>query len=144
VNSNFIVNDGYFHNLNPFRFHNYSVDTGFVQLPVVVPGTFQQSFTLSSPAADSLNRSYYSVCSIEPEFSAEGLLVGTPRKSYLPVLVRVLESSDLKLLRGEYLMLIFSRPLNTEKENSAGYTSGGDDSIAVYRLPNKPLGRVLW
>lgn len=144
VNDSLIGSDGIFNNLNPMRFHNFMVDSGFVQLPIKVPGTFEDSFTLSTPIVDNLGRAFYSTCSISPQFSAEGLIVGVPRKAYIPVLTRVLNASDNKLLVGEYLMVIFSRPLTSERENTVGYTSGGNDSIAVYRLPNKPIGKVLW
>jgi len=124
-----------------FRFSNVSIDGGFVQMQVLVPGSFGEDVILSSTALDNLNRAYYAVASKEFLFKTEGIKIGLARKIFVPVIGRVSDSSDDKLLRGEYVLLIVSRNTVTELNNYTGYEADGNSVIAVYRLPNKPLVR---
>jgi hypothetical protein len=142
VNDLTIGTEGVFSNFDPFRFHNFSVDSGFVQLPIHIPGSLEDSFTLSSPSVDSLERAFYSVCSTEVMFSAEGLIQGNIRKVYYAMVARVKDPTNTEFMNGEYVMVVFCRVATTETENVCGYESSADDAIAVYRLPNKPISRV--
>jgi hypothetical protein len=75
-------------------------------------------------------------------FEAEGLQLSSFRKIFLPVIAKVIGSSDGKFLPGEYVMIIFSKTATYDPENSTGMgISGG--LTAVYRLFNKPLERAL-
>jgi photosystem II stability/assembly factor-like uncharacterized protein len=140
VNSSSIDNDNLFNNLIHMQLANYLIDSGFVQLPVTIPGNFSgKEFTLSSPTTDNLSRSFYSHCSCELKFRAEGLQKTVPRKIYLPMIAKVKNSS--LFMSGEYVLIIFSRPSITDKENITGYFTGGNCSISVYRLPNRPINR---
>ena len=76
------------------------------------------------------------------KFVSEGLQTAVGRKVYIPILARVNDPTNTMYLHGEYVMVIFSRAVLSEKENLTGYFSGGNCSIAVYRLPNKPISRV--
>ena len=141
INDVNIANDQQFNNLIQMKFANFMVDSGFVQLPVTIPGNFYGStITLSSPSYDNLKRTFYSVCSNELKFQAEGLQLPVARKVYIPILARVMDASGL-FLKGEYVLLIFSRPVSTDAENKTGYFANSNCSISVYRLSNRPLSR---
>jgi len=137
-----LLEENLLYNNESLRFNNLSVDTGMVSLPVYVPGSFGESFTLSAPSVDSLGRTFYSICSREFEFSTEGMGLSVPRKVYMPVLARVCDENNNIFKNGEYLMVIFSRTYITEKNNSVGYQVGSTDALAVYRIQNKPLSRI--
>jgi len=118
------------------------VDSGYVEKMPVIPGGPKQSFTLSAPVKDNKNRWYYSVCSQEFTMETEGLTIGTPRKVYAPMLCLVKECSDNKFLRGEYVMVIFSKSEHVNLENITGFKNGANYVACVYRVPNKPLTRI--
>jgi len=142
VNDLTLTTDQIFSNFIQMKFSNFMVDKGFVQMPAIIPGNFYGStITLSSPSQDALGRTFYSACSRELKFQAEGLQIPAPRKVYVPILARVASANSL-YMAGEYVLLVFSRPVLTETENMTGYFSGGKCSISVYRLPNKPISRV--
>jgi hypothetical protein len=142
LNSDSLLNDQRFSNLVQMQLANYFITDGFLQLPINVPATFFGStITLSSPSQDNFNRIFYSTCSKELKFEGEGLQLAVPRKVYVPVLARVREGNSI-FMDGEYILVIFSRHVLTDSENKAGYFAGGNCSIAVYRLPNRPLNRT--
>ena len=141
VNDITIANDTVFYNVDLFRFSNFSVDGGFVQMPVFVPGSFGENVTLSSSALDNLKRTYYSTANKEFKFTTEAIKIGLARKIFVPIIARINNASDNKLLRGEYVLLIVSRNAFLDTENYTGYEDDGNSVIAVYRLPNKPLLR---
>lgn len=136
-----IADDDYFFNIDLIRFRNFSIDSGFVQVPVIIPGSFGNNITLSSVTLDNLSRSYYGTSSKEFKFISEDIKIGLARKIFIPILARVKTASDNKLLRGEYLLLIVSRNELNGIENYTGYEEEGNSVIAVYRLPYKPLLR---
>jgi photosystem II stability/assembly factor-like uncharacterized protein len=135
------VNDNQFYNVEPMRFPTFSVDGGFVQMPIKVPGSLG-TLTFSNSTKDSQQRSYYSSCSKEFIFRIEGLLIGAPRKIFVGAIGRVLNSSDNRLLKGEYLLVVFSRNALIDTENFTGFQNNGNSVIAIYRLPNRPITRV--
>ena len=141
VNDTTIADDTVFYNIDLFRFSNFSVDGGFVQMPVFVPGSFGKNVTLSSSAQDNLKRTYYSTANKEFKFTTEAIKIGLARKIFVPIIARINNASDNKLLRGEYVLLIVSRNAFLDTENYTGYEDNGNSVIAVYRLPNKPLLR---
>jgi hypothetical protein len=53
-----------------------------------------------------------------------------------------MNSSDGRLLKGEYVMLIFSRNDFLSLENYTGYKPNEKCAIAIYRLPNRPIVRI--
>jgi photosystem II stability/assembly factor-like uncharacterized protein len=142
VNDLDVISDNQFYNVDPMRFSNISIDTGFIQIPVYIPGTFGDYCTLSGKIQDSLGRVFYSVCSQSFRFSSEGLIIGAPRKIFMGLIARVLSSSDQRFLRGEYIMVVISRNALMETENWSGYEVNSKSVIAVYRLPNKPMARI--
>jgi photosystem II stability/assembly factor-like uncharacterized protein len=141
VNDPTVLSDDQFYNVEPMRFPTFSVDGGFVELPVFVPGSLG-TLTFSNSTKDAQQRSYYSSCSKEFTFRTEGLLIGAPRKIFVGAIGRVLDSSDNRLLKGEYLLVIFSRNALTDTENFTGFQNNGNSMIAIYRLPNRPITRV--
>ena len=142
VNDYLISTDGYFQNNDKLIFSNFSTDTGLVQLPVIIPGKTGDTITLSSSSSDALGRTFYSQCSRDMLFEAEGLQLSSFRKIFLPVIAKVTGSSDGKFLPGEYVMVIFSKTSTYDPENSTGMGISGS-LTAVYRLINKPLERAL-
>lgn len=141
INDSTIANDAVFYNVDLFRFPDFSIDNGFVQMPVYVPGSFGENITLSSSALDNLSRTYYSIANKEFKFTTEAIKIGIARKIFIPIIARISSASDNKLLRGEYVLLIVSRNAFLNTENYTGYEEDGNSVIAVYRLPNKPLLR---
>lgn len=137
-----VVRDNEFYNIDLLRFPTFSVDGGFVQMPIYVTGTLGDEFMLSVPALDYSNRTYYSVCSKEFKYTTEAIRIGLMRKIFVPLLGRVISASDNKLLKGEYVLLIVSRNALMETDNYTGYEAGEKSVIAVYRLSNKPLSRI--
>lgn len=142
TNNSTILNDGFFSNYDKLRFSSFSVDSGFVSMPAIIPKKFSDTITLSSLTVDNMNRPFYSACSEQFEVFVEGLQMALPRKVYLPVLARVKDPSNTIFMTGEYVLVVFCRTFTTETENSVGYISGNHDSIAVYRLPNRPMSRT--
>jgi photosystem II stability/assembly factor-like uncharacterized protein len=141
VNSDTITNDQVFSNLVQLQLANYMVSGGFLQLPVNVPGSFLGSaVTFSGVTQDALGRIFYSTCSKELVFEAEGLQLAVPRKVYLPVVARVQGDNSL-FMNGEYVLVIFSRPVVSDRENKTGYFTNGDCAVSVYRFPNRPISR---
>jgi hypothetical protein len=142
LKDDFILSDNLIYNIEPLRFSTVSIDSGFAELPILVPGNLREELTLSSPLADGQSRSYYSVCSDEFIFRAENLRIGAPRKMFMAVVAQVLSSPDLRLIRGEQVLMIISRSALLETGNYAGYKADDTSVIALYRLPNKPLLRI--
>lgn len=140
VNSD-LVDDKIFSNTIQMQMANSFISGGFIQIPVTVPGALGGSLVLSTPLLDKQNRSFYSACSKELKFAVEGLQVPVPRKVYLPLIARVKEGNSI-FMGGEYIMVVFSRPVILDKENVTGYFASGNCSIAVYRFPNRPISRV--
>jgi hypothetical protein len=138
----FVVRDNEFYNIDLLRFPTFSVNGGFVQMPIYVTGALGDELMLSVPALDYSNRTYYSVCSKEFKYTTEAIRIGLMRKIFVPLLGRVLSASDNKLLKGEYVLLIVSRNALMETDNYTGYEAGEKSVIAVYRLSNKPLSRI--
>jgi photosystem II stability/assembly factor-like uncharacterized protein len=137
-----IIGDSIFSNLDPLQFANFTVESGFIQLPVYVPGSFGDIITFSVAAIDKVPRSYYSVASKEVIFQSEGLQLALPRKVFFATVARVNDPSNRIYMHGEYVILIFSRGVISETENQTGYYAGGNCSISIYRLPNRPISRV--
>ncbi len=141
TNDSLIADDNEFYNLDRFRFPDITLDNGYVQMPVYVPGSFGAELDLSIIADDNNGRAFYSVCSRDFQFITEGLQIAIPRKIFMGVVARVKESSDGKLLKGEYVLLVISRNELLELGNYTGYSADDKSVIAVYRLPNKPIVR---
>ena len=136
------INDTLFNNKEPLQFNNCKILSGFAQLQVIVPGHFSgESFTLSGVSVDSKFRSFYTTCSREMTLESEGLQFPVGRKVYFPVIMRVNDPTNRIFMQGEYVMVIFSRP-SFDMENKTGYFSGGNCSISVYRLNNRPISRI--
>jgi len=142
TNDSAIASDTEFYNVDRMRFPNFSIDGGYAQLPVLLPGSLGEELTLSGKATDYAGRVFYNICSQEFTFSGEGLKIGLARKIFVPILCRVMIASDNKLLRGEYVLVIVSRNALNELDNYTGYELSGKSVMAVYRLPNKPLSKV--
>jgi hypothetical protein len=142
VNDSNLSSDSAFYNLEPLRFNNFSVDGGFVQLPIYVPADSGPEITLSVPVADYAGRSYYSVCSRNLAYYSEGLLAANPRKIFVAAIARVNSTSDFKLTLGEYVLLIVSHNEMTSGSMENKVETGAGSAIALYRLPNKPIAKV--
>jgi len=142
VNDSNITDDNAFSNVERLRFPDFSVSGGFAQMPVYIPGNFGGSLTFSGATYDGLQRYFYNACSSSFSFETEGLLIGAPRKIFIPAIGRVESSSDGTFLKGEYILIIFSRNAFLDTENYTGYQPNDKSVIAIYRLPNKPLSRV--
>jgi len=155
VNDDTVVNDNMFSNVDDMDFATYSVDTGFVKLPSIIANYVGEDITLSAPnnVGDRLGRSFYTACDTEVYAQAESMAISTPRKVFVPMLARVRSSVTSPVMRGELVLLVFSKVYKARVENvtgsfvdedeeySPGYTEEAKTAVCVYRLTNKPLIR---
>jgi hypothetical protein len=104
--------------------------------------TVGSTVTLSLPSSDHFGRYFYQRSSVPLVYKAQPLVLGNPRKVFVPLLVRVASAVVSPVLRGEVLLAIVSRSLNTELDNVIRL-DGNDNgtSIAFYRVPGMPLIR---
>jgi hypothetical protein len=136
------LGDQNFYNIEPMVFSNFSIDSGFVNLPTYVPANLGESLTFSLVTTDNLSRSFYSNCSKEFTVITGGLKTGCPRKNFIAIVGRISSSTDNSLLKGEYILIIFSRNEFLDIENIAGFIADNKTAVAIYRLPNRPLARI--
>lgn len=156
VNDPDFLNENMFTNVDDLDFNNFSVDSGFVKLPAIIGRTVGSFLTLSQPnnMGDKLGRAYYAACSEEFRIQAENMSIANPRKVFIPMLARVRSDVTSPFLRGELILLIFSKVYKARTENQVGffededveYQSGylepAETSVGVYRLQNKPIVRM--
>jgi len=155
VNDSSVINDNMFSNVDDLDFASFSIDTGFVKLPAIIANSVGDDLILSSPnnIGDRLGRTFYSEVSDQVFFQAEGLTISTPRKVFVPMLARVRTAVTSPVLRGELVLLVFSKVYKARIENKTGffddpdveyapgYVEFADTAVSVYRLNNKPLVR---
>lgn len=155
INDDSIANDNMFSNIDDMDFNSFSIDTGFVKLPGIISENLAEDIILSEPnnVGDRLGRPFYKGCSQDVIFQAENLTLGTPRKVFVPMLARIRSQMVAPFLRGELVLLIFSKVYKARLENRTGfyednnieyepgYTEEAPTSISVYRLTNKPIVR---
>jgi hypothetical protein len=142
VNDIQVTDENVFNDRLPLMFPTFTVDSGYVERPAIIPGSISRSFTLSVPRQDAMGRWFYSVCSSEFTMEAEGVKIGVPRKIFTPMLCLVEACSDNKFVRGEYVMVIFSKNEHMNLENVTGFINGANYAACVYRVPNRPLTRI--
>jgi hypothetical protein len=138
INKKNIINDDIFNNLELMIFSNFNVDSGFVKFNPILNGNLDNIINLSGSTFDNLSRAFYSMSSQELNFSYDGLQISIPRKVFIPIVAKITDKSSSIFQFGEYVMIIFSRGIISEKENVTGYYSNGNSSISVYRLKNRP------
>jgi photosystem II stability/assembly factor-like uncharacterized protein len=155
VNSNDVFSDNFFSNVDDMDFANFRIDTGFVKLPAIISQYVGEDLILSEPnnIGDKLGRPFYVSCSSDIIYHCEDLTISTPRKVFIPFLARVRSNITFPFLRGEVVLMLFSKTYRARKENATGYyddtsteylpgyTEEADTSIALYKLVNKPLIR---
>jgi len=155
VNDNSVVNDNMFSNVDDMDFATYSVDTGFVKLPATITSYVGEDMTLSAPnnAGDRMGRSFYTSCDIDVYAQCDSMAISTPRKVFLPLLARVRSALTSPVVRGEIVLVLFSKVYKARTENvvgwfaddneeyAPGYIEEAKTAICVYRLTNKPLVR---
>lgn len=156
VNNEELANDNIFSNVDDLDFINISVDTGFVKMPAIVSRKIGEDVILSSPnnIGDRLGRTFYTKASQEFRFQAEALNHPVPRKVFMPVLARIRSDITSPFIRGELVLLVFSKVFKARTENevgvfddeneeySPGYFEEADTAIGVYRLLNSPTVRM--
>lgn len=155
VNSDEVFNDNFFSNVDDLDFANFRIDTGFVKLPAIVSQFVGDDLTFSQPnnIGDKLGRPFYKQCSSDIISHCEDLTISTPRKVFIPFLARVRSKILYPFMRGELVLVIFSKTYRARGDNKTGYyddmgteyqpgyVENADTSIAMYRLVNKPLVR---
>lgn len=156
VNDDEVKSDNMFSNVDDLEFSNFSVDTGFVKMPAIISRKFGGDVTLSNPnnIGDRLGRPFYAKSSEELLFQCESLSVSSPRKVFVPMLARVQNDMVSPFVRGEIVLLIFSKVYKARPDNLTGYyeeleTYTTEDlgevpetAISIYKLNNRPLVRV--
>jgi len=137
-----IANDDVFYNVDPLSFRNFSVDTGFVQMPTMIPAKIGEILTFSGVSLDRDSRGYYNTCSRDVVLQSEGLTDPVNRKVYVSFVAKVQSASDGKFLPGEYVQVVMSRNVFLNNENWTGWRAGYNCAIAVYRMTSKPITKV--
>jgi hypothetical protein len=89
-----------------------------------------------------LSRHFYGSVSSDFSFEAEGLILGSQRKIFVAAIARITNATDTRFVQGEYVLMIVSRTAYLNVENRVGFKNGDLSSVAIYRLPNKPLSRI--
>jgi photosystem II stability/assembly factor-like uncharacterized protein len=155
VNSDEVFNDNFFSNVDDLDFSNFRIDTGFVKLPAIVSQYVGEDLIFSMPnnIGDKLGRPFYQECSSNIISHCDDLTISTPRKVFIPFLARVRSNITYPFMRGELVLVIFSKTYRARSENKTGYyddtgteylpgyNETADTSIALYRLVNKPIVR---
>lgn len=156
VNDQELATDNIFSNVDDLDFTNWSVDTGYVKLPALISRKVGEDIVLSGPnnIGDRLGRTFYTECSEEFRFQAETLLHPVPRKVYMPMLARIRSDLTAPFIRGELVLIVFSKVFKARVENevgafddenteySPGYFEESKTAIGVYRLLNSPTVRM--
>ena len=155
VNDDSVINDNMFSNVDDLDFATFSVDTGFIKMPAMISRNIGEDLILSSPnnVGDRVGRTFYTECSEEIIYQAENLTISTPRKVFIPMLARIRTDVTTPFLRGEIVLLVFSKVYKARIDNKTGfyedqdeeyvqgYFESADTAISVYRLFNKPIVR---
>lgn len=155
VNDDTVVSDNMFSNVDDMDFATYTVDTGFVRLPSIISNYVGEDITLSAPnnVGDRMGRTFYTACDVEVHSQAEPMTISTPRKVFVPMVARVRSDVTSPLMRGELVLLVFSKVYKARVDNatgwyeddgqeySPGYSEEAKTAICVYRLTNKPIVR---
>lgn len=155
VNDPDISSDNMFSNVDDLDFDGFSVDTGFVKLPGIISQYVGDDIILSDPnnIGDKLGRPFYQTSSQDLLFQAENMSISNPRKVFVPMIARVRSDITYPFMRGELVLLIYSKAYRARVENRTGYYTDNDieykpgyieyadTSISLYRLTNKPLVR---
>jgi photosystem II stability/assembly factor-like uncharacterized protein len=156
VNDPSIINDNVFTNLDDLNFTNIGVETGFVKIPAYISRKLGEDITFSLPnnIGDRLGRTYYTACTENFRFQGEGLVTAVPRKVFLPMIGRIRSDVIKPFIRGEIILIIFSKAFEARSENevgffddsnveySPGYFEEAKTSISIYRMQNYPTVRV--
>lgn len=147
VNSSSFFTENLFFNLDPLRFSNFEISSGFLKMPVIVGRYLGEEITLLNPQSDKLGRSFYSSMSESVRYVCESLRTlssvesGSPRKVFIPMVGKVKSSITTPFVRGEFVLIVFSRALEEDTNNETGIFDGSETAIGVYRLFNKPIAR---
>jgi hypothetical protein len=156
VNDPTFVTDNLFTNIDDLDFTNFSVDTGLVKLPAYISRKLGEDivFTLPNNIGDRLGRTFYTGCSENFRFQTDGLVHAVPRKVFLPMVGRIRSDVTQPFVRGEIVLIIFSKAFEARSENeigffvddgveySPGYFEEADTAIAIYRMTNFPTVRM--
>jgi photosystem II stability/assembly factor-like uncharacterized protein len=156
VNDTTFVNDNMFTNIDDLDFTNFSIPNGLAKMPAIVSRKLGEDIIFSVPnnVGDNLGRTFYTVCSDNFRFQAEALKQAVPRKVFLPMVGRIRNDVTSPFVRGEIVLIIFSKVFKARVENetgyfvdtnveySPGYFEEADTAIAIYRLSNFPTVRM--
>jgi hypothetical protein len=156
VNDTNFINENVFCNLDDLDLSNMRIDSGFIKLPAYIGRVLGKNITLSDPnnVGDKIGRPYYSSCSEVFKIQTEGLSFGNQRKVFVPMLARIRSDVTTPFVRGELVMLIFSKYFKARTENEIGFYKDTNveyqpgyfeevlTSVGVYRLENKPIVRI--
>ncbi len=155
VNDDSIPNDNIFSNVDDLDFSDFSIDTGFIKMPAIISQYVGEDIELSNPIniGDKLGRTFYKTSSKDIYSQAQNLTVGAVRKVFIPMIGRVRTDVLSPILRGELVLVIYSKVYKARIENktgyyednnveySPGYTEDAETAISIYRLINRPLVR---
>jgi photosystem II stability/assembly factor-like uncharacterized protein len=155
VNEEEIKSDNYFSNIDDLEFSHIRINTGFVKMPALISQYIGDDILLWDPnnKGDFLGRTFYRKCSKEIIYQCEDLVISTPRKVFIPFIARIRSKIVYPFLRGELVLVIFSKTYRARKENKVGYYKDlneeyfpnyyekVDTAISLYKLINNPLVR---
>jgi len=156
VNDDDVKSDNIFSNVDDLDFSNFSINSGFVKMPAIISRKFGGELTLSEPnnVGDRLGRPFYGKASEDIVFQCEALTNSTPRKVFIPMLGRVRSDMVKPFVRGELVLILFSKVYKSRADNVTGYYEEletytteeigeiPETAISIYKLNNRPLVRV--
>jgi hypothetical protein len=155
VNDDTVQNDNMFSNVDDMDFTNFRVPTGFVRLPGILSQYVGEDLVLTNPnnIGDKVGRPFYSTSSVDVIAQGENMSLGTPRKVFVPMIARVRSDVLYPVMRGELVLVIFSKVYKARLDNKTGFFEDNDveyapgyleyaeTAISIYRLTNKPIMR---
>lgn len=142
VNDSTVATESFYYNLYGMQYQGYTELEGYSTLPLQSYRTVGGSLTLSNPTSDSYGRFFYKNADKAMVFKGQPLVQGTPRKLFVPILVKVVSDVLSPVLRGEILLAVVTASRNTELENVIKLDSSTTGTaVALYRIPGMPLTR---
>ena len=154
VNDDEILNESFFSNSSDLDFSNFRVSSGFVKMPALISRQFGGSIELIRPnnVGDKLGRAYYTEASEDIVYQCESLTESSVRKVFVPMLARIQSDITSPFVRGELVLVIFSKVYKSRPDNITGHFDDvgdrdfdietPDTAISLYRIENRPLVRV--
>ena len=130
----------FFYNLYGLTFSSYYEEKGYVTAPLRVSRTPGSIVTLSSSGVDKFGLTYYGNTSEMIRFKSEDMLIGNPRKLFVPMLVKVESIITSPVVKGEVLLAILSSYECPSLVNEISIGPNTEKSVlGLYKVHGMPI-----